>query len=445
MFGTDGVRGRVGVEPITPSTILKLGWAIGKTLDTTGSRGGVLIGKDTRISGYLLESVLEAGLCSAGMDTVLLGPIPTPGIAYLTRNTDARAGIVISGSHNPYQDNGIKIFSSAGDKLNDKAIGGIQRMMDRPLECVGARQLGKASRMADARDRYVEYCRTTIDPGTTLKGLRVVLDCANGAAYDVAPRVLSDLGAELTVMGNAPDGYNINRQCGSTDLRALQSRVLEVGADVGMAFDGDADRVLLVNSKGAPVNGDEILYVLARYRQRTGRAGGGIVGTVLSNIGLEQSLKEAGIPFVRTRVGDRFVQEELVARNWILGGEASGHIICLDKSTTGDGIVCGLEVLAAMCETGKSLKQLCEGMTLYPQHAVNIPIDPGSAESVSDHPVVLDAVSDIQGILGSRGRVVLRPSGTEPLFRVMLEGEDPDQLELLTGRIVEAINRAVSA
>ncbi len=444
LFGTDGVRGRVGIEPITPYTVLKLGWAVGKYLRNTGQLGHVLIGKDTRLSGYLLESVLEAGLCSAGTDIVLLGPLPTPGIAHLTHTANAGAGIVISGSHNPYCDNGIKIFSSSGDKMNDQSLVAIEKLMDESLDCVEAEQLGKASRMDDARDRYIHFCKETIDSKISLKGMHVVVDCANGAAYDVAPRVFSELGAHLTVMHADPDGYNINQECGSIDMRSLQSRVCKEGADLGIAFDGDADRILMVDELGTEVNGDQLLYILACHRKRVGKTVAGVVGTILSNLGLEESLQEIGIPFDRSQVGDRFVQEKMIANDWDLGGETSGHIICFDKSRTGDGIVSALEILVAIRETGQRLSQLARTMKMYPQHAVNVPIEARQVCSIEEHPAVKKAVLETQEKLGLSGRVILRESGTEPLFRIMMEGENPKQLESLTNNLVNAIHQATS-
>jgi len=445
LFGTDGVRGRVGVEPICPDTILKLGWAIGKYLNRSGQSGPVLIGKDTRLSGYMLESVLEAGLCSAGKDTALLGPLPTPGISYLTRTTDAGAGIVISGSHNPHYDNGIKIFSTTGDKINDPSLAEIEQLMMQPPDCVAAELLGKAYRMDDARKRYIDYCKDTIDPETSLENLHVVLDCANGAAYDVAPRVFSGLGIDLTVMNAEPDGYNINQECGSTDMRKLQSRVRESGADLGIAFDGDADRMLMIDEDGSEVNGDQLLYILAAHRKRKGSAISGVVGTILSNLGLQESLQDVDIPFARTKVGDRYVREEMITRGWELGGETSGHILCLDKSTTGDGIVSALGVLTAMRETGERLSQLARAMKYYPQCAMNIPIEAGQGSFIEQHPAVRNAVSDAESKLGPSGRIVLRASGTEPLFRVMLEGKDSRQLETLADGVVKAIHQAISS
>ena len=444
LFGTDGVRGQVGVEPITPFTILKLGWAIGKVLRESGRGDNVLIGKDTRVSGYLLESALEAGLCAAGMNITLLGPIPTPGIAYLTRSARASAGVVISGSHNSYQDNGIKIFSSDGSKLNDKYAQAIDDMMHMVPDCVPSRDLGRARRFPDAQGRYIEYCKSTFDSMETLEKLSLVLDCANGAAYDIAPRVLTELGANLTAIGINPDGYNINEGCGSTNLTALKAKVQDVGADMGIALDGDADRVILVDSQGATYNGDHILYILSQYRHRRGILNGGVVGTMMTNIGLELALKRDEIPFIRTRVGDRYVHESLISKSWALGGEASGHIICLDKSTTGDGIVAALEVMEVMLKTGKNLGQLCAGMELYPQYMVNIPIKVNKGKEIIRHERVQDVVKYSEKVLGSRGRVVLRPSGTESVFRVMLEGADFEQIKILTEQIAEVVKKAAA-
>ncbi len=346
LFGTDGVRGRVGSEPITPDTVLKLGWAAGSVFAEAGLSGDkVLIGKDTRVSGYMMESALEAGFSAAGINVSLLGPMPTPGIAYLTRTARACAGVVISASHNPYYDNGIKIFSSDGAKLQDELVEKIDAKMSESMTCVPSEQLGKAERFSDAPGRYIEYCKNTIDGALNLSGLKVVLDCANGAGYDIAPHVLTELGADVTPIANQPDGFNINRECGSTHLSLLKQHVMESGADIGIALDGDADRVLLVDSKGEEVDGDSILFVLANQRKRDGRLSGGVVGTVMSNLGLELALKDMSIPFLRSKVGDRYVHGILKEKNWVLGGEASGHIICLDKGTTGDGIVAALEVM----------------------------------------------------------------------------------------------------
>jgi phosphoglucosamine mutase len=432
MFGTDGVRGRVGVEPITPTTILKLGWAAGKVFSRAGAGDNVLIGKDTRVSGYLLESALEAGFSAAGVNISLLGPMPTPGIAYLTRTARACAGVVISASHNPFYDNGIKIFSSDGTKLQDKLVQEIDDMMLQPIECVDSSELGKAKRFPDAYGRYIEYCKHTFDQSLSLEGLKVVIDCANGAAYDVAPNVLDELGAEVIAIGNHPDGFNINDNCGSTHLESVVAQVRESGADIGIALDGDADRVLLVDEQGNTINGDQILYILACHRLDKGALKGGVVGTLMTNLGLELALQDRNIPFTRARVGDRHVHEKLTERGWILGGEASGHIICLDKSTTGDGIVAALEVLEVMLQSGKSLSQLVADVTLFPQLIVNVPIGTADGKELTKNPRICDAVADAESRLGKTGRVVLRPSGTEPLFRVMLEGWKRSPLKLQT-------------
>ena len=446
LFGTDGVRGRVGEEPITPQTVLKLGWAAGRVFsDEAGNGDKVIIGKDTRVSGYMLESALEAGFSAAGVDVSLLGPMPTPGIAYLTRAARACAGVVISASHNPYYDNGIKIFSSEGTKLQDDLVARIDAMMDQPLVSVASDRLGKAERLPHAYGRYIEHCKRTFPETLSLSSLKVVVDCANGAAYDVAPHVLSELSADVIPIANTPNGFNINADCGSTNLLRLQETVLETGADLGIALDGDADRALLVDHNGQSINGDQILYILARHRQDRGLLNGGVVGTDMSNLGLEVALGEMGIPFERSRVGDRHVHEKLVANRWVLGGEASGHIICLDKTTTGDGIIAALEVLAVMLDTGQSLAQLASGMTIFPQHMINVPIGNAAGKSLANDAGVLDAVAAVETVLGDTGRVVLRPSGTEPVFRVMVEGEDPDQVHALTSQLAEKIESIAAA
>ena len=445
LFGTDGVRGRVGEEPITPATVLKLGWAAGKVFSRAGAGDNVLIGKDTRVSGYLLESALEAGFSAAGVNISLLGPMPTPGIAYLTRTArGACAGVVISASHNPYYDNGIKIFSSVGTKLQDDLVQEIDAMMLKPMKCVESSELGKAKRFPDAYGRYIEYCKHTFDRSLSLEGLKVVIDCANGAAYDVAPNVFDELGAEVIAIGNHPDGFNINDNCGSTHLETIVDQVRESGADIGIALDGDADRVLLVDAQGNTINGDQILYILACHRLDEGNLQGGVVGTLMTNLGLELALEDQNIPFARSRVGDRYVHEELTKQGWILGGEASGHIICLDKSTTGDGIVAALEVLEVMLQSGKTLSQLVEGVTLFPQLIVNVPIGTANGKALISNPRICDAVSGAESQLGKTGRVVLRPSGTEPLFRVMLEGDDLTTVETLTHQIADTVREVVS-
>jgi phosphoglucosamine mutase len=447
-FGTDGVRGRVGTEPITPQTLVKLGWAAGRILGANGSgRGKILIGKDTRVSGYMVESALEAGLSAAGVDVVLLGPMPTPGIAYLTRTTRARAGIVVSASHNPYYDNGIKFFSPEGTKLPDAVELAIAEQMERPLEPVDTRELGKAERLPDAAGRYIEYCKSTFPHRMNLKGITVAVDCSNGAAYDVAPNVFSELDAKVVAIGDDPDGFNINEDCGSTHPQALQRAVREAGADVGIALDGDGDRVIMVDADGEILDGDRILYILAMARHRAGRLNGGVVGTLMSNLGLEQALAQENIPFQRAAVGDRYVLALMVERGWNLGGESSGHIICLDKSTTGDGIVAALEILSVMTESGQTLAQLGQGMKVYPQHMINVPLTLSGAGrfDVGSSAAVREAVRTAEQELAAHGRVLLRSSGTEPVVRVMVEGQDREQVERLTQFLADAVRGAAAA
>ena len=449
LFGTDGVRGRVGEEPITPQTVMKLGWAAGVVFATAGTGEKVLIGKDTRVSGYLLESALEAGFSAAGVNVCFLGPLPTPGIAYLTRTVRACAGVAISASHNPYYDNGIKIFSSQGTKLQDELVAKIDLKMAEPMACVDSSKLGKAERLNDAQGRYIEFCKGTLPSTRTLAGLKIVVDCANGAAYDVAPQVFSEMGAEVTAIGNQPDGFNINRECGSTHLAGLTAKVVECGADIGIALDGDADRVLLVDAAGARVDGDQILYLLAKRRQRRAMLGGGlgsglggVVGTVMTNLGLELAFKEMEIPFVRARVGDRYVHEALAENGWLLGGEASGHIICLDKSTTGDGILAALEVLDTMLENQCALHQLVKDLDIYPQRIINVPVGNADGKGLVGHKRVTAAVKQAQSELGAHGRVVLRPSGTEPVVRVMIEGENRGRVERLAREVADTVESA---
>lgn len=443
LFGTDGVRGPVGEEPITPQTVMKLGWAAGGVFATAGTGDKVLIGKDTRVSGYLLEAALEAGFSAAGVDVCFLGPLPTPGIAYLTRTARACAGVAISASHNPYYDNGIKIFSAAGTKLPDQVVARIDARMAEPMECVDSSQLGKAARLNDAQGRYIEFCKGTLPSTLTLAGLKIVIDCANGAAYDVAPHVFSEMGAEVVAIGNQPDGFNINRECGSTHLDGLMSKVVAEGADLGIALDGDADRVLLVDAAGARVDGDQILYLLAARRRRKQTLGGGVVGTVMTNLGLELALKEMKIPFVRARVGDRYVHEALTENGWLLGGEASGHIICLDKSTTGDGILAALEVLDTMRENQCALRELVADLDIYPQWMINVAVGNANGTGLVRHERVAAAVSQAQSELGANGRVVLRPSGTEPVVRVMIEGQDRARVKRLAREVADTVESAV--
>ena len=440
VFGTDGVRGEVGRYPMTPEFVLKLGWAAGKVLGDHGRRR-VLIGKDTRVSGYMFESALESGFSAAGVDVRLLGPMPTPAIAYLTRTLRASAGVVISASHNPFCDNGVKFFSAHGEKLPDTVEDEIQSMLDQDVEVIDSRRLGKAERISDAAGRYIEFCKSTVPIGMSLAGLRIVVDCAHGATYQVAPRVFSELGAEVEVMGAAPDGFNINQGCGSTHPDALQAAVRESGADLGIAFDGDGDRVVMVDAEGIIRDGDELLYVIAAGRIDQGYAGG-VVGTLMSNLGLEQAIEALERPFLRAKVGDRYVHEALRRERWLLGGESSGHLLCLDRHTTGDGIVAALQVLAEMARRERSLTELLEPMTVLPQSLVNVRIErPVSLED----PVVVDAVAAAERELAGRGRVLLRPSGTEPLIRVMVEGQSRDQVRKVAEGLADVVRRHATA
>ena len=422
-FGTDGIRGRVGDSPITPDFCLRLGWAIGKVLASNGSPL-VLIGKDTRISGYMIESVLEAGLVSAGVNVNLLSPIPTPAVAYLTRTLGADAGIVISASHNPFDDNGIKVFDSDGNKLPDETEAAIEQQLEEPLISVGSQALGRAFRIDDARGRYIEFCKSTVERGLHLRGLKIVVDCAHGAGYAVAPKVFEELGADVTAIGVHPDGTNINSSCGSTHPQAVAAKVLEIGADAGIALDGDGDRVVMVDAEGQVVDGDELLYIIAKSGFLHGRLQGGVVGTVMSNLGLERALETCGIPFERVQVGDRYVLERLRANRWQLGGETSGHLICLALTTTGDGIVSALQVLAAMVEDAKTLRELRNGMHKLPQATVNI--ETGCPAAVASSKAVVQATRDLETSLKGSGRVVVRASGTEPVVRIMVECDRAD-------------------
>lgn len=435
-FGTDGIRGKVGEAPITPDFVLRLGWAAGKVLARHGSKQ-IIIGKDTRISGYMLESALEAGLAAAGLSAAFTGPMPTPAIAYLTRAFRAEAGIVISASHNPFDDNGIKFFSTEGTKLPDDVEAAIEQEMDKTITCVPSAELGRASRIVDAAGRYIEFCKSTFPSELNLNGLKIVVDCANGATYHIAPNVLRELGAEVITIAAQPDGMNINKECGATDLRLLQKRVLDEKAQLGIAYDGDGDRIMMVDHEGNKVDGDQILYIIAREKLRQGKLRGGVVGTLMSNIGLELALKQLSIPFARAKVGDRYVLEKLQEKGWQLGAENSGHIILLDKTTTGDGIVAGLQVLTAMVRNHMSLHDLCSGMKLLPQVLVNVRFSGESDPLVSDQ--VKAVTAEVEAELGSRGRVLLRKSGTEPLIRVMVEGEDHSQVTALANRIAEVV------
>jgi phosphoglucosamine mutase len=440
-FGTDGVRGKVGEDPITPEFALKLGWAAGKALARNG-QSWVVMGKDTRLSGYLLESALEAGLSAAGVSVRLLGPMPTPAIAYLTRAFHADAGIVISASHNPYYDNGIKFFGADGKKLQDDVEASIEEWLDKPLAIEAPDALGKAMRQDDARGRYIEFCKSSFPFHLSLRGLKIVLDCANGAAYQVGPSVFTELGADVIKLACAPDGLNINRDCGSTHPESLQKAVVEQGADLGIAFDGDSDRVLMVDQHGELVDGDELIVIIARERMATGNGIGGVVGTLMSNLGMEVAVREMGLEFVRAKVGDRHVMAEMEGRGWALGGEASGHIVCLDKTTTGDAIIAALQVLTAMVRTATPLHELRKGMQKYPQHLVNVRV--GKRSDPMAHPRVLEAVKAAETRLADRGRVLLRASGTEPLIRVMVEGAEKSVVEGLAEELAQVVTEALA-
>lgn len=440
-FGTDGIRGRVGESLLTPEFVLKLGWAAGKVLGGHGGDGRrILIGKDTRISGYMFESVLEAGLSAAGVNIELLGPMPTPAIAYLTQTLRASAGIVISASHNPYYDNGIKFLSAQGSKLPDEQEAEIERLLSQPMDCVESAGLGKASRVIDARGRYIEFCKSKFPPELNLKGLKIVVDCAHGAAYYIAPKVFTELGAVVVSVGSKPNGVNINLDCGATHPEMLSQAVLNHEADLGIALDGDGDRVIMVDHRGEIVDGDQILFILAEQMQRAGQLKSGVVGTVMSNMGLELALKRLGIPFKRTNVGDRYVMQQLHQEKWILGGEASGHIICLDKTPAGDGIISALQVLTCLVSRDTDLHTLKQGMEKFPQILVNVPVAKGSR--TSEHESVRRAVSDGERRLNGRGRILLRPSGTEPLLRIMVEGDDIEAVRGIAGEIA-AVAEAV--
>lgn len=439
-FGTDGIRGRVGEAPITPEFVMRLGWAAGKVFAERG-KSRILIGKDTRISGYMFESALEAGLSAAGVDVGLLGPIPTPGIAYLTRTFRAQAGIVISASHNPFYDNGIKFFSGDGTKLADEIELQIESYLDQPITCVESDQLGKAVRINDAAGRYIEFCKGTAN-SLNLRGLKVVLDCSHGATYQIAPAVFSELGATVITIGNKPNGLNINHECGSTHPELLAATVLEEKADLGIAFDGDGDRVLMVDHKGELVDGDQLLFIVATHAKEQGRLNGGVVGTQMSNLGLELALRDQGIEFKRAKVGDRYVMQVLTENNWRYGGESSGHLLCLDSNSTGDGIVSALQVLVALRDTGIGLHEWQKRMTKMPQTMINV--RRSRDMDVMSHPDIIAAVSATEKKLADRGRVLLRPSGTEPLVRVMIEAEDPAITQLLAQELAEVVEKALA-
>lgn len=424
-FGTDGIRGKVGSSVIHPEFMLKLGWALGRVLGQQ-QRKKVLIGKDTRVSGYMIESALEAGLSAAGVDVRLLGPMPTPAIAYLTQTFRANAGIVISASHNHFEDNGIKFFDSNGGKLPDEMELAIELELSKPFDLVPSHSLGKASRIPDAAGRYIEFCKSTIPSLTRLNGLKIVIDCANGATYHIAPNVFRELGAEVFVISDRPDGFNINKDCGSTHSERLQQQVLEHQADVGLAFDGDGDRIIMVDHQGKVVNGDGILYLIAMERYQKNRLQGGVVGTLMSNMGLELKLKSMNVPFLRTNVGDRYVLSTLKEKNWKIGGETSGHIVCLDKTTTGDGIISALQVLSYMVHEQKSLAELMAKIVLFPQIMLNIKTN--DTRQILDNAQIKHEFDKHSNELQGRGRILVRPSGTEPLLRILLEGEDEAEM-----------------
>jgi len=440
-FGTDGIRGKVGEDKVTPEFVLKLGWAAGRVLGKSG--GSVLIGKDTRISGYMFEAALEAGLAAAGMNALLTGPMPTPGIAYLTQTFHARAGIVISASHNPYYDNGIKFFSGTGQKLPDDVELAIEDELDKPMKTIESESIGRARRINDAAGRYIEFCKSSIPVSTSLKGMKIVLDCAHGATYHIAPEVFTELGAKVVAIGADPDGLNINDGVGSTHPETLQARVLEEQADLGIALDGDGDRCLLVDANGRLVDGDDILYVIARARLREKALRGNVVGTLMTNLGLELALGELGVGLDRTDVGDRYIIERLLQNQWNLGGEPSGHIICLDRTSTGDGIISALQVIAEVMQTGQPLHELVEGIEKCPQILINVSLGDAVARDVMQLEEVMAAVRDAEADLGKEGRVLLRPSGTEPLIRVMVEGTRSEQVERLSRQIADVVSASV--
>ena len=436
-FGTDGIRGRVGGDVINPEFVLKLGWAAGRVMASEGC-SKIVIGKDTRISGYMLESALEAGFSAAGVDVLLSGPVPTPAVAYLTRTLHACAGVVISASHNPHHDNGIKFFDAHGHKLSDEAELAIESMLDEPMVTVESEKLGKAQRIDNADARYIEACKSSVPSSLSLSGLTMVVDCAHGAAYHIAPNVFSELGANVIPIGVQPDGLNINLDCGATSLDALQQAVTKNHADLGIALDGDADRIMMVDHQGEIIDGDQIIYMITRDRLRTQTMKGPVVGTLMSNLGLEKAIEEMGLTFIRAGVGDRYVIQRLKQDDGIIGGEPSGHVICLDKTTTGDGVLAALQVLNAMIEEGLSLSDLSRGMQRYPQTMVNVPVPRILRQNqlASADGLVEDAENQLNG----NGRVLLRPSGTEPLVRVMVEGEDEELIVKVANQLAEQVS-----
>ena len=445
-FGTDGVRGKVGEDPITPEFAMRLGYAAGKVLAAAeveamhGERPAVLIGKDTRVSGYMLESALQAGLTAAGVDVRLTGPMPTPGVAYLTRALRLQAGVVISASHNPFEDNGIKFFSARGAKLPDDVELAIEAALDQPMKTASSRQLGRVKRVDDSAARYIEFCKSTFPTDMDLRGMRIVVDCANGAGYHIAPHVFHELGADVIAIANEPNGMNINKECGATHTDALSRAVRKHRADVGVALDGDGDRLMMADASGQIMDGDKLIYAIARHRKESGHCLGGVVGTLMTNLGAELALKALGCEFKRAKVGDRYVLELLQQNGWQLGGEASGHILCLDKHTTGDGIVSALQVLAALRGSGRSLADYTRNCPVYPQILLNVRVAKGF--KTDGHAGVAQAVADVEAELGESGRVVLRASGTEPLIRVMVEGRDEAQVRRTADHIADAVKAA---
>ncbi|MEQ1484955.1 phosphoglucosamine mutase [Methyloglobulus sp.] len=441
-FGTDGIRGKVGEHPITADFFLKLGWAAGRVFANEG-HGFVLVGKDTRISGYMFESALEAGLTAAGVDTRLLGPMPTPGVAYLTRTLRAQAGIVISASHNPYYDNGVKFFSVHGTKLPDEIEKEIEHYIDTPMTTVESSGLGKAKRISDAAGRYIEFCKASVPTRLDFDGLRIVVDCAHGATYHIAPHVFSEIGAEVVSIGTEPNGLNINEEYGATSPQKLAETVLAYRADLGIALDGDGDRLIMVDHKGEIVDGDELIYIIAKSRLGANELSGPVIGTLMSNLGMEHALKQLGISLLRAKVGDRYVMELLVENKGILGGEGSGHIICLDKTTTGDGIIAALQIIAEMQHSGKNLHELKSGMTKYPQVLLNIKTK--TKPDLDGNETIQKAVKDVEKKLGTSGRVLLRASGTEPLIRVMVEGQHEDKVTEYANQLADQVTKAMGA
>ncbi|GGO74889.1 phosphoglucosamine mutase [Bowmanella pacifica] len=442
-FGTDGIRGKVGESAINPEFVTKLGWAAGKVLAGRGTNK-VLIGKDTRISGYMLESALEAGLSAAGINIGLLGPMPTPAIAYLTKTFRSEAGIVISASHNPYYDNGIKFFSADGFKLDDDIEQAIEAMLEQPMVCAAPDKLGKAARISDAAGRYIEFCKGTFPSDLSLTGMKIVVDCAHGATYHIAPNVLRELGADVVEIGTTPNGLNINDDVGATSMQAITERVLAEKADLGFALDGDGDRIMMVDHKGNVVDGDEIVYIIARDALKSGRLnGGGVVGTLMSNLGLEVALSRLSIPFARSKVGDRHVMELLQEKGWNIGGESSGHVLNLGVASTGDGIVSGLQVLTSMLRAGMSLYELRRGMEKFPQTLINVRYSEGSSSPL-EHPDVLASVQAAEQDMGDDGRVLLRKSGTEPLIRVMVEATKDEQASKWAEAIAESVRKVTA-